>query len=80
MTARTVLRFVAHRIKRHPNSEATASARCLHGECEWEARPSTDVGHVDDQCMEHTGRNKDHATFARRFEDVALVERLEGST
>ncbi len=79
MTVRTVLRFVTHRIKRHPESEATASAHCLHGGCDWEARPNTDVNKVDDQCMEHTGRLRDHTTFARRFEDVALVERLEGS-
>ncbi|MFG3498642.1 hypothetical protein [Streptomyces sp. NPDC047928] len=70
---------MTHRIKRHPDSEATASARCLHGECDWEAKPSTKVNEVDDQCMEHTGLLRDHTMFARTFEDVALVERLEGT-
>ncbi|MFI1938374.1 hypothetical protein ACH44C_14505 [Streptomyces purpureus] len=75
---RMIYRFVAHRIKRHPDSEATASARCLHGECGWQAEPRVDVGTVDQQCMDHTGLNREHTTFARAFEDVALVERVEG--
>lgn len=37
------------------------------------------MNEADDRCMEHTGRDKGHTTFARRFEDVVLVERLEGS-
>ncbi len=77
--SRAVLRFVVHRIRRHPESEAVAAARCLHGACAWEAAPSLSVGDVDDQCMAHTGLNAQHTTFARTFSDVALVERVEGA-
>lgn len=72
---RAVLRYAEHRIRRHPESEAVASARCLHGACRWEAPPNADVGAVDIACMAHTGRHPDHDTFARMFTDVALVER-----
>lgn len=68
--------YVPHRIRRAPDSEATAAARCLHDLCQWKAEPSTDVGHVDDQCMQHMGLNTDHTHFARTFSDVAVVARL----
>ncbi|MGW0468262.1 DUF7848 domain-containing protein [Streptomyces sp. NPDC003027] len=70
----TVLRFVTHRITRHPDAEVTASARCLHDECGWEAHPRADVAGVDVDCMAHTG-DTGHGIFARRYEDVAVVVR-----
>lgn len=76
MTVKEILRFVTHRITSHPEGEVTVSARCLHGECDWVAEPSADVAKVDVECMAHTGRNVSHDTFARRYEDVALVTRL----
>lgn len=70
----TLLRFVQHRIISHPDGEVTVSAQCLDGACGWVAGPIADVAQVDIDCMAHTGRTG-HPTFARRFEDVALVER-----
>ncbi|CAL9380559.1 hypothetical protein SUDANB120_01048 [Streptomyces sp. enrichment culture] len=71
----TVLRFVQHRITRHPQAEITASAQCLDPDCGWSALPTGDVASVDVECMAHTGRTR-HTTFARQYEDVALVERI----
>ncbi|WP_327169062.1 hypothetical protein [Streptomyces subrutilus] len=71
----TVLRFVQHRIISHPRGEVTVSAQCLDGDCGWSALPNPDVASVDVECMAHTGRTG-HPTFARRYEDVALVERV----
>lgn len=71
----TVLRFVQHRIISHPEGEPTVSARCLSGDCDWSASPTADVASIDVDCMAHTGKTG-HPTFARRYEDVALVERV----
>lgn len=72
----TVLRFVRHRIVSHPEGEVTVSAQCLAADCGWSALPSADVAAVDVACMSHTGRTG-HPTFARKYEDVALVTRIE---
>lgn len=71
----TVLRYVQHRITSHPEGEVTVSAQCLAGDCDWTCLPIADVAAVDVACMAHTGRTG-HPTFARRYEDVALVERV----
>ncbi|MGW0362663.1 DUF7848 domain-containing protein [Streptomyces sp. NPDC002990] len=71
----TLLRYVTHRIVSHPQGEVTVSAQCLDGACGWTAGPITDVASVDVDCMAHTGLTG-HPTFARRYEDVALVERV----
>ncbi|MFE9257910.1 hypothetical protein [Streptomyces sp. NPDC006879] len=71
----TVLRYAVHRIISHPAGEVTVSAQCLAADCGWVAAPSADVAAVDVACMSHTGRTG-HPTFARRYEDVALVERV----
>ncbi|MER5729785.1 hypothetical protein ABT084_15840 [Streptomyces sp. NPDC002138] len=68
-----VLRFVTHRIIRHPGHKPTVAARCLWEACEWAADPGPDLAEVDRQCMAHTGRHAQHTKFLRSFEDVALV-------
>ncbi|MEV7525541.1 hypothetical protein [Streptomyces sp. NPDC091371] len=68
----TVLRFVTHRIISHPAGGVTVSAQCLDAGCGWTAGPVADVAQVDVDCMSHTGRTG-HPTFARKYEDVALV-------
>ncbi|MEU2116159.1 hypothetical protein ABZ567_10980 [Streptomyces sp. NPDC016459] len=72
----TVMRFVTHRITRHPDSEVTATARCLNPDCTWEVAPTADVKQADVECMAHTGATG-HGIFARKFEDVAVVVRTE---
>ncbi|MGW7140266.1 DUF7848 domain-containing protein [Streptomyces xanthophaeus] len=72
----TVLRYVEHRIASHPSGEITVSAQCLDGACGWTAGPVADAAQVDVDCMSHTGRTG-HPTFARKYEDVALVARVE---
>jgi hypothetical protein len=72
----TVLRYVQHRIVSHPQGEVSVSAQCLAGDCTWICPPTSDIAAADVACMAHTGRTG-HPTFARRYEDVALVTRVE---
>ncbi|WP_443728827.1 DUF7848 domain-containing protein [Streptomyces avidinii] len=58
--------FVKHVIKRHPDAETTATARCVHPDCGWEAPPTGDANECADWCMEHTGRTG-HGIFLRTF-------------
>ncbi|MDQ1044300.1 hypothetical protein [Streptomyces sp. V4I2] len=71
---RSVLRYVKHRITKHPDTDVTFEAECL--KCEWQATPSTDGAAVDVECMGHTGRTG-HAGFRRICTSFALVERAE---
>ncbi|MGP9017155.1 DUF7848 domain-containing protein [Streptomyces sp. BR1] len=73
---RAVIRPVKHAIGTHPRGEVTVSARCLDGGCTWTLDATPDLKAADLAMMSHTGRTG-HPTFARRYEDVALVRRLE---
>ncbi|MGW1941437.1 DUF7848 domain-containing protein [Streptomyces goshikiensis] len=72
--ARSVMRYVTHRIAQHPDTDITFEAECL--KCEWKATPSTDGAAVDVECMSHTGRTG-HAKFRRLCTSFALVRRAE---
>ncbi|WP_456293824.1 DUF7848 domain-containing protein [Streptomyces goshikiensis] len=72
----TVMRYVRHRITSHPTGEISVSAQCLDPDCGWASAVIPDVAAVDVACMSHTGRTG-HPTFARKYEDVALVTRIE---
>ncbi|WP_203685424.1 hypothetical protein [Streptomyces sp. SID14515] len=76
MSLRAVVRFVQHGIGTAPQSEVTMTARCLSPECGWTLDPTTDQDAGNDACMSHTGRTR-HSHFARVWEDVAEVRRLE---
>ncbi|MEU8546432.1 hypothetical protein AB0C81_05430 [Streptomyces roseoverticillatus] len=71
-----VITHVYHKITSHPLGEVTVSVRCLHGTCTWELATTADLKAADMAMMTHTGLHG-HPTFARTFEDVALVRRLE---
>ncbi|WP_443047074.1 DUF7848 domain-containing protein [Streptomyces sp. HB2AG] len=71
--ARAVLRFVEHRITRHPDADVTFEAECLR--CDWQATPSPDGAAVDLECMSHTGRSG-HNGFRRICTSFALVTRV----
>lgn len=71
-----VIRPVKHSIGTHPRGEITVSARCLDGACSWTPAATSDLKAADLAMMTHTGLSG-HPTFARAFEDVALVHRLE---
>lgn len=73
---RAVLRYVRHRITRHPDVKPAISARCMHGDCTWTIEKAVTVEAADNACMRHTGRSS-HGVFARTFEDVAVVVRDE---
>lgn len=76
MTVRSVVTFVKHVIKRHPDAETTATARCVHPDCGWEAPPTGDANECADWCMEHTGRTG-HGIFLRTFSEIAVVVRAD---
>ncbi|MFH8344656.1 hypothetical protein [Streptomyces sp. NPDC018045] len=76
MSTRSVIRAVKHAIGTHPQSEVTVTAQCLSGGCSWTLAATTDLKAADLAMMAHTGR-AGHPTFARTYEDVALVRRLE---
>ncbi|MFD7166269.1 hypothetical protein [Streptomyces violascens] len=71
-----MIRPVKHSIGTHPRGEITVSARCLDGACLWTLAATSDLKAADLAMMTHTGLSG-HPTFARTFEDVALVRRLE---
>jgi hypothetical protein len=71
---RAVLRYVAHRITQHPDTDVTFEAECLH--CKWKATPSTDRAVVDVECMSHTGRSN-HRGFRRICTAFAMAVRDE---
>lgn len=70
----TVMRFVTHRITRHPDAEVTVTAQCLKPDCGWSVASTSDVKQADIDCMAHTGATG-HGIFARKYEDVAVVVR-----
>ncbi|MGW3952966.1 DUF7848 domain-containing protein [Streptomyces sp. NPDC004752] len=72
---RSMLRYVQHRIAKHPNTDVTFEAKCLR--CDWAATPSTDDEVVDIECMRHTGLTPGHKDFRRSCTSFALVERVE---
>lgn len=72
--ARTVLRYVKHRITLHPDTEVTFDASCLT--CDWQATASPDDEAVDVECMAHTGRTG-HGGFRRTCTSFAMVVRAE---
>ncbi|MGP3689341.1 DUF7848 domain-containing protein [Streptomyces sp. IBSNAI002] len=74
---RAVLRFATHRISRDLGETVAASATCRTEGCGRLTGPVEDASAVEVACMEHTGR-AGHQGFTRRFEDVAVVERIEG--
>ncbi len=76
MSGRAVLRFARFRMRRHPSAETTATARCLHPECEWATAPTGNADEYSDSCIAHTGRTG-HLTFVREFSEVAVVERVQ---
>ncbi|MFK8849269.1 hypothetical protein [Streptomyces sp. Ac-502] len=65
-----------HAIGTHPRSDVTVSSCCLAGGCLWTLAATTDLEAADLAMMTHTGRTG-HPAFARTFQDVALVRRLE---
>ncbi|WP_329465042.1 hypothetical protein [Streptomyces sp. NBC_01431] len=71
-----MIRPVKHSIGTHPHGEITVSARCLDSACLWTLAATSDLKAADLAMMTHTGLSG-HPTFARTFEDVALVRRLE---
>ncbi|MBC2907593.1 hypothetical protein [Streptomyces cupreus] len=72
--ARSILRYVPHRITRHPDTDINFEAECL--KCDWTATPSIDDAAVDIECMRHTGATR-HEGFRRICTSFALVERVE---
>lgn len=76
MNTRSVFRAVQHAIGTHPQSEITLTAHCLRPGCGWTLAATADLKAADLAMMTHTGRTG-HPTFARTYEDVALVRRLE---
>ncbi|WP_455770336.1 DUF7848 domain-containing protein [Streptomyces erythrochromogenes] len=70
--ARSVLRYVEHRIGQHPGTDVTFEAECLG--CDWQAPASDDGAAVDVECMSHTGRTG-HQGFRRWCTSFAWVER-----
>ncbi|MFI6050804.1 hypothetical protein ACIBCO_12035 [Streptomyces violascens] len=76
MSVRAVIRPVQHSIGTHPRGEVTVSAHCLDGGCPWTLAATADLKAADLAMMTHTGLSG-HPTFARTFQDVALVRRLE---
>lgn len=76
MSARSVIRAVRHTIGTHPQSEISLTAHCLSGGCGWTLAATADLKAADLAMMTHTGRTG-HPAFARTYEDVALVRRLE---
>lgn len=74
--ARTVLRYVKHRITQHPDTDVTFEAKCLTHGCGWAVQPSTDGAAVDAECMSHTGRTG-HGSFRRTCTSFAIVVRAE---
>ncbi|MFF4738303.1 hypothetical protein ACFY2W_20825 [Streptomyces sp. NPDC001262] len=71
-------RYVKHVIRTHPKSEVTVTACCLNDACGWMLVPTSDLEAADKEMMAHTGKEgQGHRTFARTFEDVALVSRQE---
>ncbi|MEV0638524.1 hypothetical protein AB0I77_26995 [Streptomyces sp. NPDC050619] len=72
---RAVLRYVRHRIIRHPDIEPEHQAKC--SACGWASELSTtDAEAVDLACMQHTGRSG-HTQFSRSAAWVAFVVREE---
>ncbi len=71
---KSALRFVTHRISRHPDCEPTVTAQCLRSGCGWSVAPTSDVERADVDCMAHTGETG-HAIFGRKYEDIAVVTR-----
>ncbi len=76
MTRSIIRPAVKHTIGTHPRGEISVSARCLDGGCGWTLEATADLKAADLAMMTHTGRTG-HPTFARTYEDVALVRRLE---
>jgi hypothetical protein len=74
VTAKSVLRYVLHRITPHPDTDVTFEAECLR--CDWTAEPADDSAPVDVACMSHTGLTG-HAGFRRMCTSFALVVRAE---
>lgn len=72
--ARSLMRYVRHRITQHPDTDVTFEAECLH--CKWTATPATDGAAVDVACMSHTGRSG-HKSFRRVCTSFAMVVRDE---
>ncbi|WP_404959446.1 hypothetical protein [Streptomyces sp. 147326] len=68
----SVLRYVEHRISRHPGTDVTFEAECLR--CDWQAPASDDGAAVDIECMSHAGRTG-HQGFRRWCTSFAWVER-----
>lgn len=73
---RAVITHVRHKVATHPQSEVTVTARCMSVGCSWTLAPTANLKAADEAMMTHTGLHG-HPTFARTFEDVALVRRLE---
>ncbi|MEU1078107.1 MULTISPECIES: hypothetical protein [unclassified Streptomyces] len=66
---------VVHRLLRHPSSEVTMTAQCLHGSgCAWTLAATDDLEAGSVAIMSHTAETG-HGTFTRRLEDVAYVVR-----
>ncbi|MEU5439085.1 hypothetical protein AB0G73_37945 [Streptomyces sp. NPDC020719] len=64
---------MVYRLLRHPDSEVTLTARCLHGSgCPWTLDATSDLGAGSVAIMSHTA-DTGHTIVARRMEDVACV-------
>ncbi|MEU6315910.1 hypothetical protein [Streptomyces sp. NPDC047014] len=69
----TIMRYVEHRIRSHPDSDPVVAARCTRRGCTWRARPGLTVEECDTACMAHTGRTG-HSRFLRQFSQLAVVD------
>ncbi|MFF4389942.1 hypothetical protein ACFY0G_24665 [Streptomyces sp. NPDC001552] len=76
MSATTVMRYVSYLMRRHPDAETTATARCLNPDCDWIAAPTGNADVCTDMCIQHAGRTG-HMKFVREFSEVAVVERVQ---
>ncbi|PKV90085.1 hypothetical protein [Streptomyces sp. TLI_146] len=73
MSLTRVLRGVAYRLLRHPDSCLTMTARCMSGDgCGWELGATTDLDVGGVEILMHTAETG-HAIFTRTLEDIACV-------
>ncbi|MGP9018905.1 hypothetical protein ACT1U9_10880 [Streptomyces sp. BR1] len=73
MSVRSTLRAVVYKVLRHPSSEVTMTARCMHGSgCQWTLGATADLKAASVAVIEHTAATG-HAIFARTLEDMACV-------
>ncbi|MEU3191104.1 hypothetical protein ABZ686_10770 [Streptomyces sp. NPDC006992] len=63
---------MAYTVTSHPDGERSMKADCLHHGCGWELGPTADPAAGERELRLHYAETG-HGTFARNFEDVAVV-------